>query len=330
MLGRRAFFRVGAAAGAVLAFPRAGAGQSKGKVRFAYLQLGWAACEIIHKADLLGRHGWTAEYTPVAGSPTGLVNTFASNNVDAIDMSFALTAKMFEDGVPLRVTGVATALLGAIVRHRDSPIRTVEDLRGKKVAAIVGSSTFLDVRALVQRGFKLDLQQEAKIVTAASPPDLANLLARRDVEAIIAWQPISDLAVQKGFGIYLVKQIDLWRVATGRKNDFPVHVCYLAHAEFLQKHPAFPADLNAAQKDAVDIWYRQAPRAIEMVAEVTKMERPVVELAHRETVQMLHGLAPDQIETLIVQLKLMKDSGFLKSDLWDHPERIRREFFWQG
>ena len=56
MIGRREFLQAGAAAGAALALPRPGAGQAKPKVRFAYLQLGWAACEIIHKADLLGRH----------------------------------------------------------------------------------------------------------------------------------------------------------------------------------------------------------------------------------------------------------------------------------
>jgi ABC-type nitrate/sulfonate/bicarbonate transport system substrate-binding protein len=328
--GRRAFLRTAAATGAVAAWPRGLGGQPQPRVRFAYLQLGWAATEIIHKADLLGRRGWAPDYTVVPGSPGGLVNAFAAGNVDAIDMSFALTAKMFEDGVPLRVTGVATALLGAVVRHRDSSIRSVEDLRRKTIAAVVGSSTFLDIRGLIRRGYGVDIQQEARIVTAASPPDLATLLARKDVEAMIAWQPISDLAVQKGFGVYLTKQIDLWRVATGRKTDFPVHVCYLVAPTFLDRHPSFPEALNAAQKDAVDIWYRDVPRAVEIVAEVTKIEKPVVEVAHRETVKMLHGLAPDQIETLIVQLGLMKEGGFLKADLWENPDRVRREFFWHG
>ena len=80
----------------------------------------------------------------------------------------------------------------------------------------------------------------------------------------------------------------------------------------------------------MDIWYKEAPRAIEIVAEVTKIEKPVLEVAHRETVRMLHGLTPDQIETLILQLRITKESGFLKSDIWDRPDRIRREFFWQA
>ena len=119
-VSRRGFLKAAGVLGAGAAWPRRVRAQGgKGKVRFAYLQLGWAACEIIHKEDLLGKRGWQAEYNVVPGSPAGLVNTFAAGQVDAIDMSFALSAKMFEDKVPLRVTGVATAVLGAIVARKD-------------------------------------------------------------------------------------------------------------------------------------------------------------------------------------------------------------------
>src|SRR6058998_280141 len=134
-VSRRAFLRAGAAAAAALG-PAPLSAQGKGRVRLAYLQLGWAATEIIHKEDLLGKRGWQAEYNIVPGSPAGLVNTFAAGNVDAIDMSFALAAKMFEDKVPLRMTGVATAVLGAIVARKDSGVSKVEDLKGRKVAAV--------------------------------------------------------------------------------------------------------------------------------------------------------------------------------------------------
>ena len=61
--------------------------QGKGKVRLAYLQLGWAATEIIHKEDLLGKRGWQAEYSIVPGAPGPLLNQLTSKNVDAVDMS---------------------------------------------------------------------------------------------------------------------------------------------------------------------------------------------------------------------------------------------------
>jgi sulfonate transport system substrate-binding protein len=329
--GRRTFLRVSLGAAALAAAGASGTGeaQGKGKVRLAYLQLGWAGTEIIHKEDLLGRHGWQAEYSIVPGAPGPLLNQLASRNVDAIDMSFALAAKAFEDGVPLRVTGVATAVLGAIVARKDAGLTKVEDLKGRKVAAIVGSSTFLDIRALTLKGYGFDIQKDTHLVTATSPPDMVTLLSRKDVDAMIAWQPVTDQVVLRGEGVYLVKQIDLWRKATGRPAGFPIHVCYLVHADFLAKNPGIAKDLNDAQKDAVDLWYGKPARAMEIVGEVTKLPKDVVQVAHRETVRMLHGLPDEQIETLIVQLKINREFGFLKSDLWENPDRIRKEFFYR-
>ncbi|OGL06762.1 MAG: hypothetical protein A3H48_04185 [Candidatus Rokubacteria bacterium RIFCSPLOWO2_02_FULL_71_18] len=326
-VGRRAFLKSGAAAAAVLGAPAVLRAQGKGKVRLAYLQLGWAATEIIHKEDLLGKRGWQAEYSIIAGAPGPLLNQLASKNVDAIDMSFALAAKAFEDGVPLKVTGVATAVLGAIVARKGAGLARVEDLKGRKIAAIVGTSTFFDIRALVLKGYGFDLQKETQIVTATSPPDMVILLGKKEVDAIIAWQPITDSVVFRGEGVYLAKQIDLWRKATGRPSGFPVHVCYLVHADFLGRNPAIAKDLNDAQKDAVDIWYNKPARAMEIVAEVTKLPKDVIQVAYRETVRMLHGLPDEQVDTLIAQLKINKEFGFLKSDVWDSPDRIRREFF---
>jgi ABC-type nitrate/sulfonate/bicarbonate transport system substrate-binding protein len=332
MLGRRTFLKYvgGGAAAAVLGAPAGLIAQSKGKVRLAYLQLGWAATEIIHKEDLLGKHGWSAEYSVVAGAPGPLLNQLAAKNVDAIDMSFALAAKAFEDGVPLKVTGVATAVLGAIVARKDAGLVKVEDLKGRKIAAIVGTSTYFDIRALTLKGYGFDLAKEAQIVTATAPPDMVTLLGKKEVDAIIAWQPITDSVVFRGEGVYLAKQIDLWRKATGRSSGFPVHVCYLASTDFIQKNPSFPRDLNEAQKDAVDIWYGKPERAMEIVAEVTRLPKDVIAVAYKETVRMLSGLPEEQIETLIAQLKINKEFGFLKSDVWDSPDRIRREFFYRA
>jgi len=330
VISRRRFLGSSVATAAVLTAPGFVRAQDKGKVKLAYLQLGWAGTEIIHKEDLLGKRGWQAEYSVVPGAPGPLLNQLASKNVDAIDMSFALAAKAFEDGVPLKVTGVATAVLGAIIARKDAGLTRVEDLKGRKIAAVVGTSTFFDIRALTLKGYGFDLQKDTQIVTATAPPDMVTLLAKKDVDAIIAWQPITDSVVLRGEGVYLAKQIDLWRKATGRPTGFPVHVCYLVHNDFLTKHPAVAKDLNDAQRDAVEIWYGKPDRAIEIVQEVTKLPKDVVQVAYKETVKMLSGLPDEQVETLIVQLKINKEFGFLKSDIWENPDRIRREFFYRA
>src|SRR2546422_4831787 len=78
-VGRRAFLRTGAAAAAAAALgPAPLSAQGKGPIRLAYLQLGWAATEIIHKEDLLGKRGWQAEYSIVPGAPGPLLNQLRS------------------------------------------------------------------------------------------------------------------------------------------------------------------------------------------------------------------------------------------------------------
>ena len=99
------------------------------------------------------------------------------------------------------------------------------------------------------------------------------------------------------------------------------------HDEFLGKNPAIARDLNDAQKDAVEIWYNRPDRAMEIVADVTKLPPDVIKVAYKETVKMLSGLPDEQVDTLIAQLKINKEFGFLKSDIWDNPDRIRKEFF---
>ena len=126
--------------------------------------------------------------------------------------------------------------------------------------------------------------------------------------------------------MYLAKQIDLWRKATGRPTGFPVHVCYVVNPTSSRRTPRSRKDLNDAQKDAVEIWYgNKAERAIDdrrrgHQAAASRSSR----YAHGETVQMLPGCSDEQIDTLIVQLKINKEFGFLKSDIWDSPDRIRR------
>src|SRR5438093_12106779 len=97
-VSRRAFLRAGAAAAAALG-PAPLSAQGKGRVRLAYLQLGWAATEIIHKEDLLGKRGWQAEYSIVPGAPGPLLNQLASQDVDAVDMSLAPPATAFRAGL---------------------------------------------------------------------------------------------------------------------------------------------------------------------------------------------------------------------------------------
>ena len=329
---RRDFLKIAGVGGAALMggrLLRSRAFAQRPKVRLGYLQLGWAATEIIHMEDLLGKRGWDAEYSPIAGPPIDLITAYAAKKLDATDMSLWLAANMVERGIPLKITGTATALLGAIVVPKGSPIRDVPDIKGKKVAAIVGTTTYMDIRTQVKHAYGFDLEKETRIVTAKGPPDLVTLLEKGEVDAMVGWQPMSDQLVLRGHR-YLIKHIDLWRKATGRKDDLPVHVIYIVHPDFIRAHPDFPKVLNDAQKEAVEIWYKDKARALKSVIAVTKLKPEEASFAYDQTVRMMYGLTDEQIDTMIAQVRFMREAGFLKKAEWDDPAWVKREFFWRG
>ncbi len=295
-------------------------------VKIGYLQLGWAATEIIHQEDLLGKRGWEAEYTAISGSPPNLVNAYSAGQFDVIDMATVIAAKMYEKGTPLKVIGVATSGIGAIVVPENSDIISLENLKGKKIAAVTGGSTYQDVRTFLKLGYKIDVDDEATIVPATSPPELVNLLKAGKVDAIIGWEPMASQLAVTGEYRYLAKTQELWEKASDYEDTF-IHVIYIANPNFIEANPSIVSDINKAQKEASEIWNDNKDLAIKDIQEITKLKKGEIEFAMDQTQGVLHGLTEQQKDTIVRYLKTMKDVGVLTSEIWDNTEHIKKNFF---
>lgn len=295
--------------------------------KFAYLTLGWAATEIIDKQKLLEKRGWKVEFTTV-GPISGLVNTFVSGQADIIDMSAVIAGQMYEQGNKLKIFGTAVGTLGSIVVPVDSQIKDVTDLKGKKLGAIVGGTTFQDMNASMRKLYNIDLQKDTTLITANQPPDLANLLVKGDVDAINVWLPTSAQLVRTGKYKFLVTQQELWEKVSGKK-DLEVHVVYLTRPDIAQQYPELLKDINDAQKEAADIWANQPEVAAQAIMAVTQLPKEDVLFAMKETKQVMWGLTDANIDTILAQLKHNREFGtLLKSDMWLNPDqKLRQDLF---
>lgn len=315
----------GARPGATPAAPTAAATRPARAFKFAYLTLGWAGTEVIHKLDLLARRGWDIEWQSV-GPISGVVNAFASGQVSLADMSVTIAAQMHENGVKLKIVGAAVATLGAIVVPNDSPIGTVPDLRGRKLGGIPGSTTMQDINASVRKVHGVDLFTDSRFVQATAPPDLANLLLKGDVEAGVVWEPVTSQLSLTGRFRPLATQQELWERASGVPGR-QVHVVYLTTPELAREFTSLVTDINQAQAEVADLWRRKDPAAIEAIVQVTQLPQDVVELALGQTTP-LHGLTDEHIRTMLAQLTLNRQYGtLLKSDLWLDPAKAREALF---
>ena len=287
--------------------------QDKGTLRFAYLRLGWSGTEIIHQEKLLENRGWNVEWSVIDPIP-GLVNAFAAGHADVIDMSTVLAGRMFEQGQKVQIFGVTTGPTTYVLVPTDSPIRSVPDLKGRKLGAIPGSSAFQEMNAYTRQLYNVDLTKDVALVTGMTPPDLATLIGKGEVDSVVVWHPVVDsLLATRKFRV-LTDQDTLWRQSTKRSGE-PVMVLYLTGADFARKHPEALRDINDAQREAVEIWHTRPDVAARAIVAVTRLPRDVVELAMRNTKKMLHGLTDDSVETILTQLRIARQHGtILQSD----------------
>jgi sulfonate transport system substrate-binding protein len=121
----------------------------------------------------------------------------------------------------------------AIIVARDSPIKTLADLKGKRIAFGKGSSAHnLLVAALEKAGIAWSDITPAPL----APADATAAFVKGSVDAWSIWDPYLALAELK----------ENARVIVFDKDVHKPNAFYIARAEFLENHPALVARLNAA------------------------------------------------------------------------------------
>jgi ABC-type nitrate/sulfonate/bicarbonate transport system substrate-binding protein len=308
--------------------PASGPGQAgpARTFRIAYLTLGWGGIEVTHQLGLLEQRGWSVAWQAV-DSISAVVTAFGAGQLDLIDISAVVAAQMYEQGLRPAVFGLAVGALGAVLVGKDSPIRAVPELRGRAVAGIPGSTTNQALNASIRRVHGLDVFTETRFVPGSAPPDVANLLAKGDVEAALIWEPTTTQLTRSGVAGILATQQQLWEQASGASGP-EVHVVYAATPQVAQQFPALLRDVNAAQAQVAELWTRGDPRAVEGMMKVTRLPREVVQEALGRTTP-LSGLPDDSIDAILQQLHFNRQYGtILRSDVWTQdPARARRELF---
>ena len=192
----------------------------------------------------------------------------------------------------------------AIVVAKDSPIRSVADLKGKKVALNKGSNVhYLLVKALEKHGLKY-----ADIQPVFLPPaDARAAFERGAVDAWAIWDPFL-AAVEKQSGA---------RILVDGRGVVNNYAFYLAERGYAEKYPQV---LRALFDDTVEQaqWLKANPRqAAAVIAPLQGLAPEVVELSLQ---RYQFGVKPLTAEVAAEQQKLA--DAFLGLGLIPKPIRI--------
>ncbi len=176
----------------------------------------------------------------------------------------------------------------ALIVPKDSPLRTVADLKGKKIAVGKGSNAnFLLVKLIENAGLKFSDVEVAYL----PPADARAAFESGRVDAWAIWDPF--LAAAE-------KQLNARAVADG-KGAVANHQFYLAARAYAEKHPEI-VHILLEEIDKIDQWGRQNPKEVaKFIAPLIGIDLPIIDVAaHRLT----YGVKPVTTEVIAAQQKI--------------------------
>jgi sulfonate transport system substrate-binding protein len=156
-------------------------------------------------------------------------------------------------------------LSSAILVKASSDIKTLADLKGRKIALQKGSSAhFLVARAVAKAG----LQWQDITPAYLAPADARAAFERDSVDAWGIWDPY-----------YAATEVDIKpRVLTNGVGLADNNSLYLASRELVKQHPGAILTLLAALSDADAYLHKERAEAVRLIAEFSGLGRPTVQL----------------------------------------------------
>jgi ABC-type nitrate/sulfonate/bicarbonate transport system substrate-binding protein len=219
------------AAGAVavmLASPAASQEAIKVKIaRLAFPSLTTLMVDVVKDQRLDRKHGIDLEPQSF-GAVSAYYAALATGEVDMLPAGPHVLQKMRLEGVPIRAALTFARLNALAVITGDPSVRTITDLKGKSIAADIGSSEY-QILALYGRSQGVVFGKDVTVVQAGPPLARTQLQAKR-VDAAMTWEPSATLTLRDNpeyrtilTGDTAWKQVakaDGWELVLAVREDF--------------------------------------------------------------------------------------------------------------
>ncbi len=160
----------------------------------AFPSLGAPVTAIAQGKALGNNHGLDLEvkgYAQIAA----LYGAFSTGEIESVLGGPHVAQRMRNDGVPLQIVATYARVDAIQVLTADPSIRTLADLRGKRLAADMSASEF-QVLAVYARSKGLDLRSEATVLQSG-PPLARQQLKSGEADAAMLWEPTVTLALRE-------------------------------------------------------------------------------------------------------------------------------------
>lgn len=217
-------------------------------VRIGVLKFGTVNWELntIAKNGLDAKHGVTLEVVPFAGEDASGV-AFRAGDVDIIVTDWIEVARMRADGDDVTFAPYSSST-GALMVKGDSPLKSLADLKGVKIAVAGGplDKSWLLLQGMALKEANVDLAKENEIIYGA-PPLVAEKLKAGEFDAALNFWHFNARLEADGFRP-LVGGQDASK-ALGTSGEVST-LGYVFHDKWAKEHEETVLGFLAASRDA--------------------------------------------------------------------------------
>lgn len=254
-LTMRALLALGICIGAAIAAPQALAAD---KVRVTAIQgTQLFPVRIMQSQGIAARHGLELDVKAVAG-PQALYTIMQTNDFEVAFGGWISMALMRDKGFKFSNVFSMIAFTNEIMVKNDSPLKSMADLKGKRVGLFGGPTAAVSwlFRVLAVKKYGWDPVKDAKVHYGA-PPLLIGMLDRGDLDAIVILDPFITRLLESGNYRSIGDIGTLWKETTGQR---PMLVAVNTYDPWAKAHPDVLRRFIAGFKEAM-IYLKEHPEA---------------------------------------------------------------------
>jgi ABC-type nitrate/sulfonate/bicarbonate transport system substrate-binding protein len=140
-----------------------------------------------------------------------------------------------------------------LIVKKDSPIQSLKDLVGKRIATKIGSGSYL---AFANYAKSHDYTMSDFVIVNTAPATLATALESSSTEAAIWFPPTTSIMIFKGFG----RELDNFH------GQVYAHAHWVVNKKFAEKHPDIVVRFLAGVLDTQDLLANKPKKAAEILS----------------------------------------------------------------
>jgi len=314
MMNRRFLF----AAAAAMAFAAGATGtQAQEKIRVGYWTSGFSVGfgAVLEFGKFLEKQGLQPEWVRFS-DVNGPTRALVTNSIDAAFGAPSTGAfSLAIQGAPVQLVLAAQIAEAVFVTREGSPIKSIEDFKGKRIGVSpVGSAAYALTAAVLERNFGIKPSEFTPV--GGNEGQILQFLQRGDIDAAalrsVTIASVPDLKLNQ-----LGRLVDEWKKMT-KSNASPILATALVHPEFAKNHPETVTKYVRALMEATEFGRTNNAEAATFLGKAANLSKQSAASYAKLWSQIYTAsLTPEDIATFKEMASIFRAGGTIKGEVPD-------------